>query len=363
MDAISLLGSTMGLGLVSGLNLYATVLTVGLSIRLGLITLNPELQALEILATPLILIIAGVIYIAEFVADKVPWFDSLWDAVHTLIRPLGAAVLGATAIGTLDPQMVIIATLCGGTALSSHSTKAGARLVANHSPEPFSNIALSIVEDVFVVIGVWLALAHPLVMLVLVITFLALFCWFAPKAFRLIRIELLAAFSVLKMFYLFVRQYISTWFGQPQLAGAGSHANVLIDTNEANSYGNSLASDLVEEVPEKYLFYLDNQKFVPETVGCIRCVAGKGVKGLRNSVGYLHLSNDKIVFFTRKWFRFRDYEIERNQIEDIHFKKKLLLDRIIVKTDGKQKQFFFFKDISKRSEKVFGILQTHQKKR
>jgi hypothetical protein len=311
----------------------------------------------------LVLIIAGAIYIAEFIADKVPWFDSLWDAVHTLVRPLGAAVLGATAIGSFDPQMVIIASLCAGTALSSHSTKAGARLVANHSPEPFSNIALSLVEDVFVVIGVWLALAHPLVMLILVVTFLALFCWFAPKAFRLIRVELIAAFSVLKMFYVFVKQYFSGWFGQPQMAGAGSTGNIAFNTNESNFYGDGSESELVEKLPEKYLFHLDNHNPLLDTVGCIRCVAGKGVKGLRNSVGYLHLSDDKILFVTRKWFRFRSYEIERRHIEDIHFKKKLLLNRIIVKTVGKQTQFFFFKDISKRSEKVFGILQPHQKKR
>ena len=116
MEAINLLGSTMGLGLVSGLNLYATVLTVGLGIRLGLITPNPELSGLAVLSSPYVLIAAGVIYLVEFFADKIPWVDSIWDGVHTLIRPLGAAVIGATAIGVVEPRAAVIAALCAGVA-------------------------------------------------------------------------------------------------------------------------------------------------------------------------------------------------------------------------------------------------------
>src|SRR4026207_1769844 len=102
METLNLLGSTMGLGLVSGLNLYATVLTVGLGIRLGLITLNPELAGLEALASPYVLIAAGILFVVEFLADKIPWVDSIWDAIHTFIRPLGAAVVAGAAIGGGD---------------------------------------------------------------------------------------------------------------------------------------------------------------------------------------------------------------------------------------------------------------------
>ena len=178
----------MGLGLVSGLNLYATVLTVGLGIRLGLIMLNPEMSGLEVLASPYVLIAAGVIYLVEFFADKIPWVDSIWDSVHTFIRPLGAALIGAAAIGAVEPQTAVIAALCAGVSLSGHSVKAGTRLLANHSPEPFSNIALSVIEDVFVVVGSWLALSHPAVMVAIVVIFLIAFIWFARKAFRLIRV-------------------------------------------------------------------------------------------------------------------------------------------------------------------------------
>ena len=124
----------MGLGLVSGLNLYATVLTVGLGLRLGLITLTPETSGLAVLSNPYVLIAAGVIYLIEFFADKIPWVDSIWDSVHTFIRPLGAAVIGATAIGAVEPQTAVIAALCAGVSLSGHSVKAGTRLLANHSP-------------------------------------------------------------------------------------------------------------------------------------------------------------------------------------------------------------------------------------
>jgi len=177
----------MGLGLVSGLNLYATVLTVGLGIRLGLITLNPEMSGLAVLASPYVLIAAGVIYLVEFFADKIPWVDSLWDGVHTVIRPLGAAVIGATAVGAVEPQTAVVAALCAGVSLSGHSVKAGTRLLANHSPEPFSNIGLSLTEDGLVLGGVWLALTHPLIALVIVVVLVAIIIWCIPKLVRLLR--------------------------------------------------------------------------------------------------------------------------------------------------------------------------------
>lgn len=363
METISLLGSAMGLGFVAGLNLYATVLTVGLGIRFHLIILNPELSKLEILASPYILIAAGVIYLVEFFADKIPWVDSLWDAVHTLIRPLGAAALGAMAIGSVDPQAAVVAVLCGGVALSGHSAKAGTRLLANHSPEPFTNIGLSLLEDILVVVGTWLSMRHPIVMLALVVVFLAVFVWFAPKAFRLMRVEYLAALAVLKKLYAIIKQYAYSFAKRRELAGAGSSINIPIDGSDVTSYGDSSEPDLSEDMPENYVYYLDNKIQFHGKQSCIRCVAGKGIKGLRHSVGYLHLTNDNLVFVTRRFFRFRDYQINSNSIEDCHFKKRLLLDRLILRAEGKQRQFFFFKDISNRGEKIFGILEVHRKRR
>lgn len=327
----------MGLGLVSGLNLYATVLTVGLGIRLGLITLNPELSGLAVLASPYILIAAGVIYLVEFFADKVPWVDSIWDGVHTIIRPLGAAVIGAAAIGVVEPRTAVIAALCAGVSLSGHSVKAGTRLLANHSPEPVSNIALSFFEDGLVVSGSWLALKYPAVMVVIVAVFLIAFAWFAPKAFRLMRVEYLATFALLKKFCLVVMQYLQS-LGQSGLATTGAEFTVPVDgvgtLDDANSGRLS-----------------------------IRCTAGKGVKRLRHSVGYLQISDDSLVFVTKRMFRQRDHHIERSAIEGLQFNKRLLFDRLIISVDGKQQQFYFFKDIDNRGRRAYEILQVHEKQR
>jgi hypothetical protein len=186
--AIAQLGSLSGLAFLSGIRLYSTVLVVGLGIRLGFLHLPESLNSLTVLATTPVLIMAGTAYAAEFIADKIPWFDSVWDTVHTVIRPLGAAVLAATALGEVDPVVKIGAILLSGAiALSSHSAKAGTRLLANHSPEPFTNIGLSLGEDALVVGGVWAAITHPIVTLVLVILLLAIIIWTLPKLIRLFR--------------------------------------------------------------------------------------------------------------------------------------------------------------------------------
>lgn len=348
----------MGLGLVSGLNLYATVLTVGLGIRLGLITLNPEMSGLAVLSSPYVLIAAGVIYLLEFFADKIPWVDSLWDSVHTIIRPLGAAVIGATAIGAVEPQTAVIAALCAGVSLSGHSVKAGTRLLANHSPEPFSNIALSLGEDFLVVIGSWLALRHPAIMVTIVVIFLIAFVWFAPKAFRLMRVEYLASLALLKKFYMLVKQYVQSFGQRRRLAAVGSEFTVPVDVGAVASP--AIDSD---EVPEHILHRLDSKAGSHGSRFFIRCTAGKGVNRLRHSVGYLQIDDDSLVFVTKRMFRLRDHQIERSTIEDIQFRKRLLFDRLIIRANGKQQQFYFFKDAADRGSRAYEILQLHKKER
>lgn len=187
MDVVRLLGSVLGLGFVAGLRLYGTVLVIGLSIRYGLFHPSGELAGLAVLADKRVLIVAGIAFVLEFFADKILWFDSVWDSFHTFIRPIGAAVLAATAVHDIEPATkVAIVILCGGVALASHSSKAATRLAANHSPEPFSNIALSIAGDLFVPFGVWLALQHPLVSLAVIVGFIGVFVWFSRKVFRML---------------------------------------------------------------------------------------------------------------------------------------------------------------------------------
>jgi Domain of unknown function (DUF4126) len=331
LGIIQLLGSTLGLGLVSGINLYATVLVVGLGIRFGLIALRPELHQLEVLTNPVVIVVAGLIFGVEFLADKIKWIDSIWDAVHTVIRPLGAALIGAAALGEISPASVVVALLCGGVALSGHSTKAGLRLLVNHSPEPFSNVALSLIEDVLVVIGTYVAVQYPYVMLIIVALFVVAFLWFAPKAFRLLRIETSAIVAILKKLFLKLK-------GLLVRKRTGGASNLL-----------DMAND---EMPIEYVYHLRDAFTVHDQAAVIKCVAGKGVRGLRHSIGYLNITPTEAIFMCKRLLRLRDYVVPRNKIEHVHFRRHLLMDRLMLKVGGKQHVFYFFKDVSNRGEMI-----------
>ena len=148
MEILQTLGIALGLASLAGLNLYLTVFVTGLAIQQQWINVAQTYPELAILAHPAILAISGTMYVLQFFADKVPWVDSLWDAVHTFIRPVGGAFLAIRVLGSPDPVFdIIVALLAGGATFATHSMKAGTRLVVNHSPEPFSNIALSFAED------------------------------------------------------------------------------------------------------------------------------------------------------------------------------------------------------------------------
>src|SRR2546428_9931661 len=148
MEKLSLLGVALGLACLAGINLYLTVFVTGLAIHFHLITLAAAYQSLEVLGEPVIIIISGILYLLEFFADKIPWLDSAWDAVHTVIRPIGGALLAVQVLGHPSPAFTVIVTLlAGGTSLVTHTAKAATCLATNTSPEPFSNIGLSLGED------------------------------------------------------------------------------------------------------------------------------------------------------------------------------------------------------------------------
>jgi hypothetical protein len=175
----------MGSAWLSGLNLYATVATLGILQRFGLAALPGDLH---VLANGWVIAAAVSLYIVEFVADKVPVVDSIWDVIHTFIRVPAGAALAFAAFAQADPAVRVIAILLGGgVALSSHGTKAAIRAAANTSPEPVSNIALSLAEDAVAVGTSALVAWFPLIALGLVSVFLVLFFWLAPKAFRALR--------------------------------------------------------------------------------------------------------------------------------------------------------------------------------
>ena len=184
------LATLFSLGFFSGLNIYAVVLVSGLAIRFHWISLTAELSALQTLAHPAVLAVSGVLYAMEFVADKVPWIDNLWDGIHTVIRPLGAAFLALHVLGDQSAEVKIVAALiCGTFALTSHAAKAGTRLSTNLvSPaEPFSNIGLSLAEDALTITALYFVYKHPYIALAIVLGFLLLIAYFAPKLYRAIR--------------------------------------------------------------------------------------------------------------------------------------------------------------------------------
>lgn len=185
MNPLSALGVVLGTGFSSGLNLYATVVTLGLLNRFGFVHLPPSLQALS---HPWILGIATALFVIEFFADKIPYFDTIWDAIHTFIRPPAAAVLAYASIGSVSPEWRwAAALLAGSVALTSHATKASSRAAVNTSPEPFSNWILSFGEDLLAVWLTWMASAHPLATTIVVVALLVLSAFLIFHLFRFAR--------------------------------------------------------------------------------------------------------------------------------------------------------------------------------
>ncbi len=181
METLQLLSLALGSAWTSGINLYATVAALGIAGRMQMIDLP---QGLEVLTDPLVIGMACVMYVVEFFADKVPYVDSGWDVLHTFIRIPAGAILAAKALGPMNPALELAAILAGGSlAFAAHATKATTRLAINVSPEPFSNWAASVGEDVMVLGSLWLIFHHPLIMLLLLALFIGLCLWLIPKMF------------------------------------------------------------------------------------------------------------------------------------------------------------------------------------
>lgn len=192
MGVLESLSLAVGVAWTAGINLYATVAILGLAGKNEMIQLPPELA---ILMHPMVIVVACTMYIIEFFADKIPYVDNGWDAIHTFIRIPAGAVLAARAVGEVGPALEVVAILAGGAAaLAAHGTKATARLAINVSPEPISNWGASIAEDLVVVVGIWMALNHPVIMSILVLLFIALAAWLVPKMFHLAK----AGFKLLR---------------------------------------------------------------------------------------------------------------------------------------------------------------------
>ena len=273
MEKIDLLAVALGLAALAGINLYLTVFATGLAIHFHWITLAQQYQSLEILGDPWIISVAGVLYLLEFFADKIPWVDSIWDAVHTVIRPIGGALLAIQVLGHPNPAFtVIVALLAGGTSLIAHTAKAAARLVSNTSPEPFSNIGLSIGEDIAVLGGLALVHFNPVLALIVFLIGIGAFFYFAPKILRAIKTKI--------------------WLAWKKLNGPANH---------------KMPVQLPIVLPNRLAFVLHRDNVLGETIAwTARCISGRGRRIPANLFGALVATREeprKLLFVTRKFAR------------------------------------------------------------
>jgi hypothetical protein len=185
MSAVEIIGIAASLSLLAGWRLYLAVLAAGLAVRFGGFGLPGELAGLAVLGNPFVLGVAAIGTLAEFFADKVAWLDSLWDSVHTLVRPVGGALLAYAVVSPGNEALAVVTLLLGGgAALAAHAAKAGARAVVNASPEPVSNIVTSTAEDAVTAGGLWLIFAHPqwaAALAVVLLAIVGLLIWWAAR--------------------------------------------------------------------------------------------------------------------------------------------------------------------------------------
>ncbi len=270
MERLNLLSVALGLAALAGFNLYLTVFATGLAVHYHWIALGTQYQSLAVLGDPLVLTISGVLFALEFFADKIPWIDSMWDAVHTIIRPIGAVLLAIQVLGHPSPAFtVVVALLAGTTALAAHTAKATTRLVSNASPEPFSNIGLSLGEDAAVIGGLALIYHHPLIALAVIAAALGAFFYFAPRMLRAAKVKLWLI-----------------WRKLNEPAGARSPENLPLD------------------LPSQLAPVFSRQNALGETISwAVRCASGGGRGIPANVFGALVATNEeprKLTFVGKK---------------------------------------------------------------
>ncbi len=270
MERLHLLTVALGLAALAGINLYLTVFATGLAIHFHWIALAPAYQSLDVLGQPAIIIISGILYSLEFFADKIPWVDSAWDAVHTVIRPIGGALLAIQVLGHPNPTFTImVALLAGGTSLITHTAKTATRLASNTSPEPFSNIALSFGEDVGVLGGLALIYYNPVIALSVFLVAIVAFLYFAPKILRAMKAKI--------------------WLALKKLNGPANFG---------------LSVKLPTTLPARLAHVFNRQNNLNETVAfAARCISGRGRRVPANLFGALVATNEeprKLLFVARK---------------------------------------------------------------
>jgi hypothetical protein len=322
MEILRTMATLLPLALTSGINLYATILVAGLSMRLGWVQNTPP--GLDVLASWPVIIAAAIFFLMEALADKIQVIDNIWDMIHTFIRPLGAAPIGFAALGNADPMVMIIAAMAaGGIALVSHGGKAGSRVALNISMpyENVTNIAISTAEDVLAGSLTFLALKYPFVASGIGLVILVLIAIFVPQLLR---------------WAWFMATSIFAW-----LKNLGRQVLQL----EVKS----------DSLPPPHMALLQQQ--TPELSS--RCKA-QGIKGANGRSGFISLIEKGNVAFTyTAWFGSHVWRIDSEQIVSAHFSRGALMDVLeVYYRDDKQKertvQFAFMKDRSLLAEQLAG---------
>jgi hypothetical protein len=320
VEQLNLLAVALGLAALAGVNLYLTVLVTGLAIHFHWITLAPAYSSLSVLGNPWIITIAGILYFLEFFADKVPWIDSIWDAVHTVIRPIGGALLAIQVLGHPGPVFtVIVALLGGGTSLISHTAKAATRLTSNTSPEPFSNIALSLGEDAAVLGGLALIHYNPIIALSIFAVAIAAFFYFAPKILRATKAKI--------------------WLAWKKLNGPANF---------------NLPPRLPIVLPGSLADIFSRQNVLGETTAwAVPCISGRGRRIPANLFGALAAMNEeprKLLFVARKGRRPIVQAIDLEDMTVAHEPKFLSENLIIAPASGKGARYLFLFSRSSAAE-------------
>lgn len=311
MDKFNLLSVALGLACLAGINLYLTVFATGLAIHFHWITLAPQYQSLEVLDQPWIIAIAGILYVLEFFADKIPWVDSAWDTVHTIIRPIGGALLAIQVLGHRSPALdVLIILLAGSTSFVTHSAKASTRLVANSSPEPASNIGLSVAEDLFVFGGLALIHYNPVLAISIFALAIAAFLYFAPKVFRSMKARV--------------------WLALNKLNAA---ADIRRDAT------------LPIALPARLAPIFSKQNLLGETIAwAVPCVSGRGRRIPANLFGALVATNEephKLVFVGRRNWKPFSQTIDLEGSTVAREPQFLSENLVIVSSDGRGSKYSF----------------------
>lgn len=315
-----MLSVALGLACLAGVNLYLTVFATGLAIHQHWITLAPQYQSLGVLGDPLVITIAGVLFLLEFLADKIPWIDSAWDAVHTIIRPIGGALLAIQVLGHSSPSLdVMVVLLAGTTSLATHTAKATTRLISNTSPEPFSNIALSLGEDAAVLGGLALLHFHPVIALTVFLVALGLFFYFAPKLLRAAKTKL--------------------WLIWRKL-------------NEPAALRREATLPLI--LPAKLASVFSKQNILGETIAwALPCASGRGRRIPPNLFGALVATNEeprKLTFVARKGAKPVAQTIELDGMTISREPKFLSENLVIFPSEGRGAKYLFVFPRSRAAE-------------